>query len=128
MNLGARADAHIHLFKRGYQGDSLRQQRGVSVDEVLFYQSLMQDHQIQSALVVGFAGKSWCAENNDFLAKLVPRCLWIHALAYWEIKLNKDPLELLETWQIQGFKGISLYVFEELDSRSLSGISDKVWD
>ena len=101
---------------------------GVSVDEVLCYQSLMQDHRIQSALVVGFAVESWCAENNCFLAELMPRCLWIQALAYWELKLAKDPFEQLEICRVQGFKGISLYVFEELDSRSLSGISDKVWD
>ena len=49
-----KADAHIHLFEGGYQGGSLTSRPGVEVDELLCYQSLMKDHHIEAALVVGF--------------------------------------------------------------------------
>ena len=54
-----KADAHIHLFEGGYQGGSLTSRPGVEVDELLCYQSLMKDHHIKAALVVGFEGDAF---------------------------------------------------------------------
>ena len=128
MRSFARADAHVHLFEGSYQGNSFTRRPGVLIDEVLCYQSLMQEHQIQAALVIGFAGESWCAENNGFLAELIPRCSWMQALAYWDLNSDRDPLEQLEEWRGQGFIGISLYVFEKLEIQGLAGIKDEVWN
>ena len=65
-----KADAHIHLFEGGYQGGSLTSRPGVEVDELLCYQSLMKDHHIEAALVVGFEGDAFCRQNNDSLPSL----------------------------------------------------------
>ena len=77
-----KAYAHIHLFEGGYQGGSLTSRPGVEVDELLCYQSLMKDHYIEAALVVGFEGDAFCSQNNDFLAELIPYHPWMLALAY----------------------------------------------
>ena len=66
----SKADAHIHLFEGSYQGGSLTSRPGVEVDELLCYQSLMKDHHIEAALVVGFEGDAFCRQNNNFLAEL----------------------------------------------------------
>ena len=78
----SKADAHIHLFEGGYQGGSLTSRPGVEVDELLCYQSLMKDHHIEAALVVGFEGDAFCRQNNDFVAELIPYHPWMYALAY----------------------------------------------
>ena len=64
----SKADVHIHLFEGGYQGGSLTSRPGVEVDELLCYQSLIKDHHIEAALVVGFEGDAFCRQNNNFLA------------------------------------------------------------
>ena len=66
----SKADAHIHLFEGGYQGGLLTSRPGVEVDELLCYQSLMKDHHIEAALVVGFEGDAFCRQNNDSLPSL----------------------------------------------------------
>ena len=54
-----KADAHIHLFEGGYQGGTLTSRSDVEVDELLCYQSLMKDHNIEPALVVCFEGDAF---------------------------------------------------------------------
>ena len=86
----SKADAHIHLFEGGYQGGSLTSRPGVEVDELLCYQSLMKDHHIEAALVVGFEGDAFCRQNNDFLAELIPYHPWIYASAYCHLDHQPD--------------------------------------
>ena len=66
-----RADAHIHLFDGGYQGQSFASRPGVSIDDAACYDSLAGDHDVAAALVVGFAGAAWCEHNNRHLAAQV---------------------------------------------------------
>ena len=54
-----RADAHIHLFARGYQDKSFASRLGVSIDEVSCYDSLTREHDVAAALVVGYGGEDW---------------------------------------------------------------------
>ena len=96
MSHDQRADAHIHLFEGGYQGGSFTSRPGVQVDEVLCYQSLMKDHQIETALVVGFEGEEWCFQNNDFLARLISHHSWIQALAFCHLDQQADLMAKLE--------------------------------
>ena len=62
-----KADAHIHLFEGDCYGGSLPSRPGVEVDELICYQSLMKDHHIEVALVVGFEGDTFCRQNKNFL-------------------------------------------------------------
>ena len=128
MSHDQRADAHIHLFEGGYQGGSFTSRPGVQVDEVLCYQSLMKDHQIETALVVGFEGEEWCFQNNDFLARLISHHSWIQALAFCHLDQQADLMAKLEKWKMQGFKGISLYLLDEADYRKLMEIPAEFWE
>ena len=62
-----KADAHIHLFEGGYQEGSLTSRPGVEVDELHCYQSLMNDHHIETALVGGFEGDVFSARRTEFV-------------------------------------------------------------
>ena len=124
----SKADAHIHLFEGGYQGGSLTSRPGVEVDELLCYQSLMKDHHIEAALVVGFEGDAFCRQNNDFLAKLIPYHPWMYALAYCHLDHQPDLIPQLENWKMKGFQGISLYLLEESDYTKLLAIPLEFWE
>ena len=123
-----KADAHIHLFEGGYQGGSLTSRPGVEVDELLCYQSLMKDHHIEAALVVGFEGDAFCRQNNDFLAELIPYHPWIYALAYCHLDHQPDLISQLENWKMKGFQGISLYLLKESDYTKLLAIPVEFWE
>ena len=99
----SKADAHIHLFEGGYQGGSLTSRPGVEVDELLCYQSLMKDHHIETALVVGFEGDPFCRQNNNFLAELIPYHPWMYALAYCHLDHQTDQISQLENWKMKDF-------------------------
>lgn len=107
--MAKRADAHIHLFERGYQGDSFARRPGVSLDEAALYESFMADHGIEAALVVGYEGQPWCSNNNDFLAQMKSEGPWIRPTAF--INMEKPPATAqLEAWAEQGFAAISRHL------------------
>ncbi len=76
------ADAHIHLFAGGYQVRSFASRPGVSINEAACYDSLTRDYNVSAALVVGYAAKDWCAENNAYLTEQSPQYDWIRPAAF----------------------------------------------
>ena len=54
-----KADAHIHLFEGDCHGRSLTSRPVVEVYKLLCSQSLMKDHHIEAALVLGFEGDTF---------------------------------------------------------------------
>jgi predicted TIM-barrel fold metal-dependent hydrolase len=123
--MSKRADAHIHLFDGGFQG-SFTSRPGVTVDEPACYESLMADHDIEAALVVGFAMQDWCANNNAFLAEQVAKRSWVYPTAFIN-PADPPTIDTLETWKRQGFAGVTLYIFADKDPANLAAISDDVW-
>ena len=107
-----RADAHIHLFESGYQGESFVRRPGVALDEAACYESLAQDHNVEAALVVGYDAESWTAGNNAFIAQVAPQYDWIHPAAYVD-PAQPPSIDQLEQWRKQGFVGVCLYIFEQ---------------
>ena len=63
--MSERADAHIHLFEKGFQG-SFTGRPGVQIDEAALYDSLAKDHNVKQALIVGYEGHDWAAGNNAY--------------------------------------------------------------
>ena len=124
--MSERADAHIHLFENGYQGDSFADRPGVTLDEPALYESLMQEHGVSAALVVGYADKPWCAGNNEYLAKAVTTHSWVRPTAF-TTATEPPSLDQLETWRQQGFVGLSLYLFEEAHTEALMRLDDDFW-
>ena len=120
-----RADAHIHLFAGGYQGESFTARPGISIDEAACYDSLAAEHHVTAALVIGFAGEDWCIENNAHLIEQKKIYDWIYPLAY--VDINQIPsLQDLDHLQKQGFVGVSMYVFDD-DARQLDQVPSAFW-
>jgi L-fuconolactonase len=120
-----RADAHIHLFDGGYQGQSFASRPGVSIDDVACYDSLAGDHDVAAALVVGFAGAAWCEHNNRHLAAQVRLHDWIHPVAYVAVE-TPPGIEQLVEFRGQGFVGISLYLYDG-DAAKIASWPDETW-
>ena len=65
-----RADAHIHLFRHGFQ-DKFTARPGVHIDELACFASLAKEHHVTAALVVCYAAEAYCRDNNEFLAEKI---------------------------------------------------------
>jgi L-fuconolactonase len=97
-----RADAHIHLFEGGYQGESFVGRPGVEIDEVACYASLAKDHHVQAALVVGYSAEPWATANHLFLTRMAAQHDWIRPVTYVE-PVEPPTIEALERFRAQGF-------------------------
>jgi L-fuconolactonase len=119
------ADAHAHLFEGGYRG-SFVGRPGVVVDEASCYASLLADHDLEAALIVGYQGHDWCAENNSYLADILPVTGWMRPVAFVHLDRQLSVAQLTALQQ-QGFVGISLYVFGDHDRQGLARIPSACW-
>ncbi len=115
-----RLDAHIHLFRNGFGGTNPRP------SELQRYIELARQHNIKSALVVGYEGAAWAAGNNAYLAHLMREHDWIRATAYVG-RPEALTVRRLERWAGQGFIGISLYLFDAAAIASLAAVGEGVW-
>lgn len=131
-----KADAHIHLFDPGYVKTWSESCRRVSPTEVTLYDEFTRLHDIETALVVGYAGEPWAQGNNEYIAGLAKQYAWIQPIAYIHDPRQLD-VSTLEELARQGFVGISLYLFtedapaedkawREIEAR-LSDTSHEVW-
>jgi predicted TIM-barrel fold metal-dependent hydrolase len=121
-----RADSHIHLFRNGYQGGSLMKQLGSRVDEMAAYDSLTREHNIQRALVVGYAGEPWCRDNNSYLEQIVDQHDWIAPAAYVDPS-QPCTIDQLQQWAMQGFVGIAIYIFDDTTGDYVGNFDDTIW-
>lgn len=118
-----RADAHMHLFEGGYR-EGFAHRPGVQIDEALLYASLAADHGVKAALVVGYEGHPWSAGNNAHIAALKRRHAWIRPLAYVHPATMPGP-DGLGALSYDGFVGLSMYIFSEMDVQSVQAVSDE---
>lgn len=121
-----RADAHIHLFARGFQGESFAGRPGVTLDEAACYASLAQEHNIRHALVVGYEADPWAKGNNAYLAGLARQHDWVRPVAYVN-PATPPTVEQLNAWRTQRFVGVSFYVFDEAVVEALHAMPEAVW-
>ncbi len=119
------ADAHIHLFERGY-ASSFTARPGVTVDEPACFDSLVQEHELQAALVVGYQDKD-SRRNNEFLAAINGRHDWLFPVAHHDFTQAMS-VEGLAAWHSQKFCGVSLYVFGAENTADLAAIPIECWD
>jgi predicted TIM-barrel fold metal-dependent hydrolase len=120
-----RVDAHIHLFAGGYRG-LFTARPGVNIDEAACYQSLMADHGVTAALVVGYGAESWCTHNNRHLEAMAARHAWVRPLAF--VNLQSPPsIDELDRLAAAGFVGLSFYIFNEPDIASLANVPAELW-
>ena len=123
--MAKRADAHLHLFENGFEG-SFTNRPGVQIDEVACYASLAESYDVAAALIVGYAGDSWCKTNNDFLARVAPDHDWIKPAAFVD-PCQPFTIDTLEQFRAQGFVGITMYVYEEDKVAGVKNVPDEIW-
>lgn len=123
--MSERADAHIHLFEGGYRA-SLEARPGVQLDEAALYDSLATEYGVRYALVVGYAGQPWCADNNAWIAAQARKYAWVRPLAYVDLD-QVLAVKQLEALQDQGFVGIVLYLFDQAQGEALGRVPAEVW-
>jgi hypothetical protein len=100
------ADAHIHLFCKGFPG---RYGTLFAGHELVVYEGIRRVHSIERALVVGYEGEPWSAGNNRYLARLAPLHPWMVPLAFHHLTAWPSHKHLNSLWRL-GFAGLALYV------------------
>jgi predicted TIM-barrel fold metal-dependent hydrolase len=121
-----RADAHIHLFEKGYRG-SFTGRDGVRIDETALYASLARDHGVKQALIVGYEGEDWARGNNAHIAKMAEQHAWCRPVGFVHLE-KPGGAATLEEWHRQRFVGVSLYVFGDEKVRALHRLGDDFWE
>lgn len=122
-----RADAHMHLFKPGYVSRLPENCRREQPDEVTLYQALAEAHGVQQVLAVGYEGNAWAAGNNRYLAELAAAHPWIRPVAFVEEPAKVDVTHL-ESLQLDGFIGLSLYLLTEAKVGEIALVPAEVWE
>lgn len=100
------ADAHLHLFRRGYA-----ERYGpawANRSEVELYKTLRREHKIERGLVIGYEGQPKYHGNNRDLAAWARQHSWITPLAFLPAT-TLPTIQGLEARRRQGFAGIALY-------------------
>jgi len=112
------ADAHVHLFERGFHGVAGGPPAGP--DELGLYERLRRLHGIDRALVVGYEGEPRYAGNNDHVLELARTRAWIAPVAFVPPAPAPTP-ELLRSYRGRGGVGIALYAADEAEGRAIAG-------
>ena len=121
-----RADAHIHLFEGGFQGNSFMKRLALPIDEAVCYASLAADHNVKAALIVGYSDAPWCANNHDYLVQMATQYDWVRPATY--IDPTQPPsVDVLEQFKTQGFVGVTFYIFGPERIAALKAIPDEFW-
>ena len=110
------ADAHLHLFRRGYAdryGAAWANPR-----ELELYESFRRVHGIARGLVVGYEGRPGFHGNNRDLAAWAEKHSWITPLAFLPVT-TPPTLKLFEARLRQGFAGFALYIATARDAERL---------
>ena len=110
------ADAHVHLFSRGFAGVVGESPAGG--DELEVYERLRAHHGIDRALVVGYEAEPRYAGNNDELLALAATRPWIAPLAYLPVR-PAPTVERLRELRAAGAAGFAVYVATDVDGRAL---------
>ncbi|MEV0714314.1 amidohydrolase family protein [Asanoa sp. NPDC050611] len=101
------ADAHLHLFARGFAGRYGRSPAGG--DELRVYEDLRRVHGIGRALVVGYEGEPRYAGNNDHVVAVAREHSWIAPLVHLPPDGPAAP-DVLPAWLARGAAGVAVYL------------------
>ena len=115
------ADAHLHLFRRGFPGVYGKSLLGPEVEA---YESLRAAHAIEAGLVVGYQGFE--ADNNAYIRSLAADRPWIATVAFVDARAAPSPgaaSALLE----DGHVGIALYLGEMMDAEAARAWPAATW-
>ena len=109
------ADAHLHLFSRGFAGPL--GPPPVGCDELGLYERLRHHYGIERGLVIGYEGEPRYRSNNDHLLALAGTRPWIVPLPY--LPVSPPPtVEQLRSLRQRGAAGFSLYLPRAAEARA----------
>lgn len=120
------ADAHLHLFSRGYRGRYGQGLPGGGSD-IEAYESLRAAHGIVAGLVVGYEADGIDPGNNAYLRILAATRPWMATLAHVELSSILVPTQadrLLDA----GHAGIALYAADASASTAIAQWPAATWE
>jgi predicted TIM-barrel fold metal-dependent hydrolase len=104
----ALADAHLHLFARGFPGRYGRSVLGRD-PEIEAYEAFRSAHGIEAGLVVGYQGDGIDPRNNSTIRALAADRPWMATLAYADPRATPTA-GTVEAWSAEGHVGIAVYL------------------
>lgn len=118
------ADAHLHLFRRGFPGVYGKSLLGT---EINVYETLRGAHGITAGLVVGYEGEDIDPGNNAYIRWLAADRPWIATVA------NVDTLSVPSAAAVAslidcGHAGLSLYISSNSAAQAVVAWPVSVWD
>jgi len=125
MSPAPHADAHVHLFREGFAGETGGSPAGA--DEVAVYERLRLHHGIERSLVLGYEGDRRYAGNSDDVLSLAQRHAWIVPLVYLRHAPAPQP-STLKDYAERGAAGFALYADDAHEGRALVEWPDLVLD
>lgn len=103
-----RADAHLHLFRRGWAGSAGDAPAGDG-EELAVYERLRAAHGIARGLVLAYEGEPRHAGNSEHILELAGERPWIAPLVHLPLDRPPDPGRLREL-RARGAAGVALYL------------------
>ncbi|MBN9620917.1 MAG: amidohydrolase family protein, partial [Actinobacteria bacterium] len=114
-------DAHIHLFAGGYAGRSGASPAGG--EEASVYDELRAQHDIESALVVGYTAEARYHGNNADILALAAHHRWMRPLAY--VDAGAGPADARAALAA-GFYGLSVYATDRLGPQETAELLSRI--
>lgn len=117
------ADAHLHLFQRGYPGIYGASLLGPDVE---VYESLRNAHAITAGLVVGYEGDGIDPANNAYIRSLALDHPWIATVANVDVH-SVPSVQAVSSLLDSGHVGIALYISDESGAEAIAAWPAHVW-
>jgi L-fuconolactonase len=118
------ADAHIHLFRRGYHRPGLPPLLGDR--ELQVYEALRVTLGVELALAIGYEADGVDPGNNAHLRQLSRSRSWLRTLAFVEITPPPEP-EAVEALLEDGHAGLAIYALDRRDAEALLRWPRQCW-
>ena len=119
------ADAHLHLFRRGYGVPAIDARLGGQSD-IGAYDQLRQTHGIGAGLVIGYEADGIDPDNNRYLRELAKGRDWLHSLAFRDVRAPPD-VGWVRDRLAEGHRGLALYVPDTAAANALSDWPAEAW-
>ena len=118
------ADAHMHLFQRGYHRPDLPSLLGDG--ELQAYEALRAIHGIELALAIGYEADGIDPGNNAHLRQLSRTRSWLRTLAFVETTPLPKP-ESIEALLNDGHAGLAIYAVDRPRAEALLQWPGSCW-
>jgi L-fuconolactonase len=118
------ADAHIHLFPRGYHRPDAPSLFGEG--ELQAYEALHIHHDIDLALAIAYEGDGGDPDNNAHLRRLAPSRGWLKTLAFAAVEARPDP-SAIEGWLEAGHHGLAIYALDRAGAEAVLNWPEDIW-